>query len=207
MSVWIIWVPYTLLLRLWKVHDLFLPLSYQKAPQTWYTVSPQSVFPGGLFTPSAPTHTFCRVTQHCCHSFTLESCLYLHCSAPLSLSDTLPVIHKAHSLSHCPQYPSAICNSIFEAPMTFRRDFCRRAYQSVIIACLHVSLSDYTRRSLKTAFLVHLWIFGLSTLLGTPWVLNVCFLDKWIKYDLFHCHLFTSFSSRILQIKRGNLLR
>lgn len=99
---------------------------------------------------------------------------HLRAALPAVWCSTFSIWHtpshsQAHSLSHCPQYPSAICNSIFQAPIAFCRDFCQRAYQSVIIACLHVSLWLYMR-PLKTdcAFLVHLWIPVLSTLRGAP---------------------------------------
>lgn len=44
--------------------------------------------------PPAPTHTFCLVTEHCLSFFHTREQPCLRCSAPPSLSDTLPVIHR-----------------------------------------------------------------------------------------------------------------
>lgn len=131
--------------------------------------APNPPFQGASLLPLPPLTASACLYNTACHSSTLESCPCPEYSAPPSPSDTLPVIHEAHPLSHCPQYPSAICNSVFGAPTAFCRDFCQRAYQRVIIACLRVSLPNYTQRSLKTdcAFLVRLWISVPSTLLGT----------------------------------------
>ena len=94
-----------------------------------------------------PSPTFCLVPLQCLSSLHTWELPVSRAQWP-TFSDMLSVTHKTHSLSHCPQHPLAICNSIFKAPVAF----CPRPYQHVIIACLNVSLLDSIRSPLQTNY-------------------------------------------------------
>ena len=149
-------------------------LNFAAAPLQgpWFPLSPVSPggtlnqipdpHTGGGLTPSAvrplyfskmplyslwPSPTFCLVPLQCLSSLHTWELPVSRVQWP-TFSDMLSVTHKTHSLSHCPQHPLAICNSIFKAPVAF----CPRPYQHVIIACLNVSLLDSIRSPLQTNY-------------------------------------------------------
>ena len=99
-----------------------------------------------------------------------------------SIWQSLTRLILCHSVPGNPwQFVTCLTMSVVKAPIAFGRDFCQRAYQHVIIACLNVSLPFCTRSSLKTdcfPFLAHLWILMPSTLLGIPQA--VCMFPRWV---------------------------